>query len=63
VVIVDNCYNSAAEVINRIQLICGKKPEFHNCDVTDEKQLDEVFEQHPDIDSVIHFAALKVRPV
>ncbi|KAK1812209.1 UDP-glucose-4-epimerase [Friedmanniomyces endolithicus] len=59
VVIVDNLYNSSPEVINRIELICGKKPEYIQCDVTDEKKLDEVFEKHPDIDSVIHFAALK----
>ncbi|KAK0257035.1 UDP-glucose-4-epimerase [Friedmanniomyces endolithicus] len=59
VVIVDNLYNSSPAVINRIELICGKKPEYIQCDVTDEKKLDEVFEKHPDIDSVVHFAALK----
>lgn len=61
VVIIDNLYNSSAEVVNRIQLICGKRPDFEKFDVTDEKALDTVFEKHPDIDSVIHFAALKVR--
>ncbi|KAK4544877.1 hypothetical protein LTR36_003781 [Oleoguttula mirabilis] len=59
VVIVDNLYNSSDEVLNRIQLICGKKPEYYQCDITDEKKLDEVFDKHPDIDNVIHFAALK----
>ncbi|KAH9845147.1 UDP-glucose 4-epimerase uge1-like [Teratosphaeria destructans] len=59
VVIVDNLYNSSPEVINRIQLICGKKPEYYKVDITNEKELDEVFEKHPDIDNVIHFAALK----
>jgi UDP-glucose 4-epimerase len=61
VVIVDSLYNSSAEVINRIELICGKRPDFEKLDITDEKALDEVFTKHPDIDSVIHFAALKVR--
>lgn len=61
VVITDNLYNSSAEVINRIELICGKRPFFEKLDITDEKALDAVFEKHPDIDSVIHFAALKVR--
>jgi UDP-glucose 4-epimerase len=61
VVITDNLYNSSAEVINRIELICGKRPDFEKLDITDEKALDAVFEKHPDIDSVIHFAALKVR--
>ena len=63
VVIVDNLYNSSSEALNRIELICGKRPEYHQCDITDEKSLDEVFKANPDIDSVIHFAALKVRRI
>ncbi|RAR10415.1 UDP-glucose 4-epimerase [Stemphylium lycopersici] len=59
VVIVDNLYNSSPEVINRIELICGKRPAFYQVDVTDEAALDKVFEENPDIDNVIHFAALK----
>ncbi|KAF2451377.1 UDP-glucose 4-epimerase [Karstenula rhodostoma CBS 690.94] len=59
VVIVDNLYNSSEEVINRIELISGKRPEFYKVDVTDEAALDKVFSKHPDIDNVIHFAALK----
>ncbi|KAL1303562.1 hypothetical protein AAFC00_006931 [Neodothiora populina] len=59
VVIVDNLYNSSEEVVNRIETICGKRPGYYNVDVTDEAGLDKVFEAHPDIDSVIHFAALK----
>jgi UDP-glucose 4-epimerase len=61
VVITDNLYNSSPEVVNRIELICGKRAEFEKLDIRDEKALDAVFEKHPDIDSVIHFAALKVR--
>jgi UDP-glucose 4-epimerase len=59
VVVVDNLYNSSPEVLNRIELICGRRPEYYNVDITDEKALDDVFSKHPDIDSVIHFAALK----
>ncbi|KAJ5745842.1 hypothetical protein N7520_011024 [Penicillium odoratum] len=59
VVVIDNLYNSSVEALNRIELICGKKPEFVELDVTDENAFDKVFEAHPDIDSVIHFAALK----
>ncbi|KAL1798778.1 hypothetical protein ACET3X_002815 [Alternaria dauci] len=59
VVIVDNLYNSSPEVVNRIELICGKRPSFYQVDVTDEAALDKVFEENPDIDNVIHFAALK----
>ena len=61
VVIVDNLKNSSEEVVNRIELICGKRPLFYDVDITDEKALDKVFDEHPDIDNVIHFAALKVR--
>ncbi|KAI8942567.1 UDP-glucose-4-epimerase [Plenodomus lindquistii] len=59
VVIVDNLYNSDPEVCNRIELICGKRPSFYKVDITDEAALDKVFEENPDIDNVIHFAALK----
>lgn len=58
--VTDNLYNSSTEVLNRIELICGKKPEFFQLDITDEAAIDKIFEAHPDIDSVIHFAALKV---
>lgn len=58
--IADNLYNSSQEAINRIELICGKRPEFFKVDVTEKGSFDAVFEKHPDIDSVIHFAALKV---
>ena len=61
VVIVDNLYNSSEEALNRIELIAGKRPAFYKVDVCDEAGLDEVFAKHPGIDSVIHFAALKVR--
>ncbi|KAJ5677775.1 uncharacterized protein N7477_003408 [Penicillium maclennaniae] len=59
VVVADNLYNSSAEALNRIEAICGKKAEFVKLDVTNEADFDKVFEAHPDIDSVIHFAALK----
>lgn len=62
VVVVDNLYNSSLEAINRIELISGKRPELFEVDITDESGLDRVFDAHPDIDSVIHFAALKVSP-
>ncbi|KAL8893867.1 MAG: hypothetical protein Q9192_004840 [Flavoplaca navasiana] len=59
VVVVDNLYNSSEEALNRIELICGKRPHFHNIDVRDEAAFDKVFAAHPHIDSVVHFAALK----
>ena len=62
-VIVDNLYNSSEEVINRIEIISGKRPVYYKVDVTDEAALDQVFADHPDINNVVHFAALKVRAI
>ncbi|KAG8527634.1 uncharacterized protein KY384_007787 [Bacidia gigantensis] len=59
VIIADNLYNSSEETLNRIELLCGKRPIFHNVDVRKQEDFDDVFKAHPDIDSVIHFAALK----
>ncbi len=59
VVIVDNLYNSKPCVLDKIEKITGKRPEFIKCDLLDKKALDNVFSTHPEIDSVIHFAGLK----
>lgn len=60
VIIVDSLYNSSEVALDRIELICGKRPKFHKADITNDEELDKVFAAHPEIDSVIHFAALKV---
>ena len=59
VVIVDNLSNSKICVLDRIEKITGKRPEFIKCDLLDAELLDRVFADHPEIDSVIHFAGLK----
>lgn len=59
VIIVDNLYNSKLCVLDRIEAITGKRPEFVKCDLLDKDVLDKVFEDHSDIESVIHFAGLK----
>ena len=59
VIIVDNLSNSKALVVDRIEKITGKRPEFIKCDLLDKKTLHEIFDTHPEIDSVIHFAGLK----
>ena len=58
VVIADNLYNSDASVLERLELICGKRPKFYNVDVSDQKALDAVFSENS-IDCVIHFAGYK----
>ena len=59
VVIVDNLSNSKLCVLDRIEQICGKRPDFHKVDLLDCDALEAVFKAHPEIDSVIHFAGLK----
>jgi UDP-glucose 4-epimerase len=59
VVIVDNLVNASYEAIRRIEQITGKKVTFYKVDILDKKALLQVFHQHPDISSVIHFAGLK----
>lgn len=59
VIIVDNLSNSKLCVLDRIESITGTRPEFILCDLLDENKLNEVFDTHKDIDSVIHFAGYK----
>lgn len=58
VVIVDNYYNSKPEALNRIKQITGKDFKFYEADVYDRDAMTKVFKENQ-IDSVIHFAALK----
>ena len=59
VVIVDNLYNSEAEVIDRIYQITGVKPELNVFDLCDKEDLNSFFRKHSGIDGIIHFAAYK----
>ena len=58
VVIVDDLSNSDKSVIDRIEMITGKKPRFYKMDVKCEKALDRLFKKR-DISAVIHFAGFK----
>lgn len=58
-VIVDNLSNSHKDVLDRIIKLIGKKPVFYNADIKDKEALKRVFNDHPDISWVIHFAAKK----
>ena len=59
VVVVDNLSNSDREVLAGISAITGKEPFFEEMDLRDRKATYAVFERHPDIDAIIHFAAFK----
>ena len=56
--ILDNLCNSRADVVDRLQRICGRRPLFVEGDVRDSAALDEVFDRHP-VSAVMHFAGLK----
>ncbi|MCQ2515679.1 MAG: UDP-glucose 4-epimerase GalE [Saccharofermentans sp.] len=58
VIIADNLANSKMEVLNRLEIITGKRFKFYNVDCCDESALRVVFEENT-IDSIIHFAGLK----
>ena len=59
VVIIDNLYNSEAEVIDRIGQITGVKPELAVFDICDAEKLKAFFDKHNNIEGIIHFAAYK----
>lgn len=58
VIIVDNFCNSNPIVLDRIRMISGKDFKFYKVDITNGDELEVVFKEN-NIDSVIHFAALK----
>ena len=60
VVVIDNLVNSRAESLRRVESITGKKIDFYQEDVRDEKALARVFDNHP-ISAAIHFAAHQLR--
>lgn len=59
VVIIDNFSNSKPQVLDKIREITGKDFRFYEVDLLDEQGVKKVFDENLDIDSVIHFAALK----
>jgi UDP-glucose 4-epimerase len=58
VLAVDNLSNSTIQVLDGIQAITGKRPDFEQFDLCDRSKVDSLFAKYS-IDAVIHFAALK----
>lgn len=56
--VADNLFNSKEEVLDKIEEITGKRPDFYKIDLLDYEKLDELFEKNK-YDLVIHFAGLK----
>jgi UDP-glucose 4-epimerase len=59
VTIVDNLSNSRLDVLDGIEKITGKRPEFYLLDLSDIIAVKVFFELNSDFDGVIHFAAFK----
>jgi len=58
-VIIDNLYNSTADVVNNIHKITGFKPHLEVLDLCEKEKLDKFIGVNSDISAVIHFAAYK----
>lgn len=59
IIVADNLVNSSEESLARVEKIAGVKIPFVNVDLCDKEATDKLFASHPEIDAVIHFAALK----
>ncbi|NVO19754.1 MAG: UDP-glucose 4-epimerase GalE [Bacteroidetes bacterium] len=59
VVIVDNLSNSVIEVLDNIEKISGKRPDYEQFDLADRDLTADFFKRHKDLDGIIHFAAFK----
>ncbi len=58
VVIIDNLSNTTIDVLDNITSITGIKPEYHNIDLRNKKDVQQFFETKK-VDGIIHFAAYK----
>lgn len=59
---VDSGIRSTPETIDRIEAITGTRVQNYAVDICDKAQFFRIFEEHPDIQGIIHFAALKCVP-
>ena len=59
VIVVDNFSNSSLIALERVQQLAGRKLRIFETDLCDHSGLQSVFQENPEIESVIHFAALK----
>lgn len=56
--VLDNLFNSKVTVLDKIEKIAGKRPNFYEIDLLDEEKMDKLFAEN-DYDLVMHFAGLK----
>ncbi len=60
VISIDNLYNSDESVLDGIEAITGVRVINHRVDLCDLEATRRVFEAHPDLAGIVHFAALKL---
>jgi len=59
VILVDNFSNSNPKILDQLERIMGKRPEFVELDLCDEAAVQSFVSSNTDITGVIHFAAFK----
>ncbi|WP_116789642.1 UDP-glucose 4-epimerase GalE [Flavobacterium psychrotrophum] len=59
VVVIDDLSNASIEVLEGIEAITGKKPEFEQIDLRDKAAVQNFFKKYSDVRGAIHFAASK----
>ncbi len=59
IISIDNFSNSTQETYDRIKEISGKEIKSYEVDLKDLSATEKVFEENPDIEGIIHFAAFK----
>ena len=59
VISIDNLSNATEESLEAVKKISGKRVQNYKVDLCDAKRTRQVFEKHPDLIGIIHFAALK----
>ncbi|QQL48587.1 UDP-glucose 4-epimerase GalE [Mucilaginibacter ginkgonis] len=58
-ILIDDLSNSSIKILDQLEKIIGKKPVFHQLDLCDEAAVKSLAALVPDVDGIIHFAALK----
>jgi len=59
IVVADNLSNSCEEAVRRVEEITGRAIPFVKAELCHDDEVEALFANYPDIDSVIHFAGLK----
>ena len=59
IIIVDDLSNSNTDVLEGINKITGITPKFVNLDLKNKSDVNRLFENHPDLNGIIHFAGSK----